>query len=640
MIGLVAGMETGSTVRLNNLFLDAYLKYSASGVAAKSAVSIDIDEVSLESVGQWPWPRYRVASLVQAISEGESSVIGLDILFSEPDRTSLDNIQSTFKRDFGIDLSITGAPAGLLDNDGFLGYTLKSTGAVAAKFFLFDHSHNVEIDKIPEFVFTGRTDLLSLNDAPGVLDNTYKILSQTAYSGFLNNQPDKDGMLRRVPLLIQHKGHIYPHLSLVTFMRSIGVNSAEIGEDRSGPVILVGEHTIAINKKGFALLRFNGAPDLYQSISAIDVLNGTYNKADVKGKVVFVGSSATALHDLHGTIFDSQFPGLKIHNVVIENIITNGFIREPSWGQAVILIIAVITGILISVLFISMREPLWLFVYTVAIAAISFLISIYLFFFSGIFLSPLAPIVIAVFLFIVFMTIRFAIVKAHAYLWFKQLANARHVVVDAMAAVVETRDPETGAHINRTKHYVKVIAEKLRQSGYHQELLTDDYMDLLFASTPLHDLGKVGVPDIILLKPAKLDPDEMEVMKKHAIYGKEIIYSASQKIEGDNFLVVAGEIAATHHEKWDGSGYPMGLSGEAIPLSGRIMAVADVYDALISRRCYKPPFPHAQAVEIMKGERGTFFDPLILDIFLGIQSEMISIATKYNIKHEIVLGDR
>lgn len=170
--------------------------------------------------------------------------------------------------------------------------------------------------------------------------------------------------------------------------------------------------------------------------------------------------------------------------------------------------------------------------------------------------------------------------------------------------------------------------------------MTQEYIDLLFVSAPLHDIGKVGVPDKILLKPDKLTAAEFEIMKKHAEYGKNIIFSTAKKIEGDNFLDIAGEIAEFHHEKWDGTGYPSGLAGQDIPLSSRIMTVADVYDALISRRCYKPPFPRDYAMDFMKKSRGTMFDPAILDAFISIEEEIQEIALRYQDEDELVLGDR
>lgn len=640
LLGFVGRTETGLPVQLNYLFLDAYMKYSASGKLAQNAVVVDIDDVSLSAAGQWPWPRYRMASLVQAIAEGNPAAIGLDVIFSEPDRTSLNNIQKAFKQDFGLDISFAGVPRGLSDNDGYLGQVLAAASVVGARYFYFDHTSRAEISALPEFRFTGKTGLLSLHDAPGVLNNTYEIFSQVRYNGFLNKQPDSDGMLRRIPLLIQHQGVIYPHLSLATFMRSLGVDSAAIEEDRNGPVILVGKHSIPISRNGYTLLRFNGKPHLYPAISAVDVLNGTFNKDRLRGKIVFVGSSAAALNDLHSTIFDSQFPGLKAQAVLIENITSGSFVREPSWAGTATLPACIAIGLMVSAVFILLRGPLQLFFGTAVLAGIVLLISIYLFQSLGIFLSPAAPIMVTVVLFTFFTSARFALEKRHAYVWFRQLANARQVTMESMAAVAETRDPETGGHIKRTQHYVKAIAERLRETGNYSEILTQEFTDLLFISAPLHDIGKVGVPDKILLKPGKHTDEEFELMKKHVEYGRNIVCSTAHKIEGDNFLNIAAEIAYYHHERWDGTGYLMGLAGQAIPLSGRIMAVADAYDAAISRRCYKEPLPHEEAVRLMREASGKVYDPVIIDAFLSIGEEIRVIAAKYQDEGELVLGDR
>ena len=447
-------------------------------------------------------------------------------------------------------------------------------------------------------------------------------------------------MYRRVPLLIQYNGIVYPHLSLATYMRSLGVKAAVIESGRNGAVVHVSNHLIPINKGGYALLRFNGKPQLYPAISALEVLNGTFNAAELKDKIVFIGSSAAALNDLHSTIFDSQFSGLKMQAVIIENLVNDSFIREPSWAATIIFLVCIATGFLVSVLFIYLREPLQLFIGTALLAGFVLIISICLFQIYGIFVSPGMPVLVILILFTFFIMARFAIEKKQAHVWFKQLSNARQVTIESMAAVAETRDPETGAHIKRTQLYVRAIAEKLKSNRTYLEILTDEFIELLYVSAPLHDIGKVGVPDHILLKPGKLTEEEFVLMKKHAEYGKNIIYSTTKKMEGDNFLIIAGEIASTHHEKWDGTGYPLGLTGQAIPLSGRIMAVADVYDALISRRCYKPPFPHEKAFRIMREERGKIFDPEILDAFFSIEDEIKAIASKYQDDNERVLGDR
>lgn len=211
----------------------------------------------------------------------------------------------------------------------------------------------------------------------------------------------------------------------------------------------------------------------------------------------------------------------------------------------------------------------------------------------------------------------------------RELENTKDVAIYCMASLAETRDNETGYHIRRTQHYVKALAEEWRKLPGNQDLLSDNDISLLFKSAPLHDIGKVGVPDRILLKPGKLDEAEWEEMKMHATYGKEAIDRAEEELGSSTFLTVAKEIAYTHHERWDGSGYPRGLKGPEIPLSGRLMAIADVYDALISRRVYKGPFSHEEAIQNIASERGTHFDPVLVDLLLQNKDRFAAIAAQY-----------
>ncbi len=206
----------------------------------------------------------------------------------------------------------------------------------------------------------------------------------------------------------------------------------------------------------------------------------------------------------------------------------------------------------------------------------------------------------------------------------------RDAVIYAMASLAETRDNETGNHIRRTQHYVRALAEALCEHPRFRAELDERSIDLLYKSAPLHDIGKVAVPDHILLKPGKLDADEWEIMKLHTLYGRDAVLDVENYLGGTTpFLRYAREIALSHQEKWDGSGYPEGLAGEAIPVSARLMAVADVYDALISKRTYKPAFDHDTAVAIMREGRGSHFDPDILDAFLALQDEFRAIAARF-----------
>ncbi|KAB2969031.1 two-component system response regulator [Zoogloea sp.] len=212
----------------------------------------------------------------------------------------------------------------------------------------------------------------------------------------------------------------------------------------------------------------------------------------------------------------------------------------------------------------------------------------------------------------------------------RELALIQDATIVAMASLAETRDNETGNHIRRTQMYVRSLARHLQSHPRFEGQLSDADIELIYKSAPLHDIGKVGIPDRILLKPGRLTPEEFEIMKTHTTLGRDAISKAESLFGiGGSFLRFAKEIAYSHQEKWDGSGYPLGLSGDRIPLSARLMAVADVYDALISPRVYKPAFSHEQAVSELSAGRGSHFDPDILDAFLALQDEFRSIAQRF-----------
>ena len=213
----------------------------------------------------------------------------------------------------------------------------------------------------------------------------------------------------------------------------------------------------------------------------------------------------------------------------------------------------------------------------------------------------------------------------------QEIRAIQETTIHALASLAETRDNETGNHIRRTQNYVKTLAQTLRTHLRFSYYLTDEQIDMLYLSAPLHDIGKVGVPDYILLKPGRLDAAEFEIMKTHTTLGYQSILSATERLSGGSgFLTCAMEIALSHQEKWDGSGYPQGLSGDEIPISARLMAVADVYDALISERYYKKAFSHETAVGIILEGRGSHFDPDVVDAFKRIEGEFLAIATRFS----------
>jgi putative two-component system response regulator len=211
----------------------------------------------------------------------------------------------------------------------------------------------------------------------------------------------------------------------------------------------------------------------------------------------------------------------------------------------------------------------------------------------------------------------------------RELQLTQAVMIESLATLVQYRDPETGGHIRRTQSYIKALAMHLKNHPRFCAELSDASIELLYLSAPLHDIGKVAMRDDILLKAWAPGGDEFERMKKHTILGHEALRAAERKLGKSDFLRYAREIALTHHERWDGSGYPGGLKGDEIPISGRLMAIADVYDAMVSKRVYQAPLPHEEAVQIIKNGEGTLFDPDVVDALLELEAVFHNIALNY-----------
>lgn len=617
----------GLLIRELNYFLyDTNLKKLNSVPISEKVVIVDIDEKSLEQMGQWPWPRYRLGRLINDIQNMHPAAIGLDILMPEPDRTSPRFIQERYKRDFGEEIQISGVPDTLLDNDEYLGEVIRNSATVSAHYFLFDHSTQEKSCSILTPEVAGAISELDLFDAPGMLCNTEKLEKSDRFGGFINVLNDEDGVLRKLPALISHHGTVYPNLAIGVVMEALDIDHVKVQRDFQGFTLRLGEYAIPIEPDGSFLLRYPGPAWLYPYISASDLIEGNIEPRRISGKIVLIGSSAAGLYDFHHTIHDPHYPGVETLAVAAGNILQRAFIRVPLWAKKASLLLSLVAALGMTVLFICVTGPLQ------AIVGI-FLFNLLLlsggtaaFYFEKIFIPMAAPLVTAWALFSLFSVLRYGIEQRTSFIWYQKMARSQQVTLESMATVVETRDYETGGHIKRTQYFVRIIADQLVKMGLHTTTLTPEYIHLLYISAPLHDIGKVGVPDQILLKPGPLNFEEFEEMKKHTDYGRNILLNSGRRLGGDNFLELAREIAESHHEKWDGTGYPLGLAGDDIPLSGRIMMMADVYDALTSVRCYKPAYSHEKAHEILQEGRGSFFDPQILDAFLAREEDVLAIC--------------
>jgi adenylate cyclase len=250
----------------------------------------------------------------------------------------------------------------------------------------------------------------------------------------------------------------------------------------------------------------------------------------------------------------------------------------------------------------------------------------------GYWISPLAVEMVLILNAAVLGFLEYGLSRRELWIRNQQLLKSQDATISSLTALAETRDTETGGHIRRTREYVRLLAQGLAKNPKYRQSLDPETIELLYKTAPLHDIGKVGIADGILLKPGLLTDEERKEMERHTLLGAEALAVAEEQSfgEGDrNFLSLAREITIAHHEKWDGSGYPQGLCGEQIPLGGRLMALADVYDALISKRVYKDPMPHEKAVQIIVEGRGTHFDPNVVDVFLENQERFREISARY-----------
>lgn len=208
--------------------------------------------------------------------------------------------------------------------------------------------------------------------------------------------------------------------------------------------------------------------------------------------------------------------------------------------------------------------------------------------------------------------------------------ETRDMTIFALAKLAESRDSETGEHLERVQNYSRVLARHLMDSGQYPQEIDPGFINLIYETSPLHDIGKVAIPDCVLLKPGRLSDEEFDIMKTHTVLGAQTLEAAARRYPKARYLRMAREIAESHHEKWNGTGYPKGLKGGDIPLSGRIVAVADVYDALVSRRVYKGAFTHLTARSIIVEGKGNHFDPVIVDAFLAVEAQFIEVQQRFS----------
>jgi len=583
---------------------DRLVRWTPTRPPSGKIVIVDVDEKSLTRIGQWPWRRDVISKLIDSLRDRGAAAVALDIMFPESDR-----YEGTGR-----------------SPDAVLSDTLRKGRAILGYGLLFDPTSEAPKPcvqhalSLPIIRGAGVQTEDPFFRATSAVCNIPTLTDAAQASGFLNAAPDPDGILRRAPLLMQYRGRVYPALSLAAVrsvsnahnlvLRIANVNTAALG--------LEGQE-VPLDGKSNLLLRYRGAKRSFPYVSAADVLNGQVGPDEFKDRIVFVGTTALGTREVVATPLDTLFVGVEVQATVADNLIQRDFMYRPEHG--VTLETQVVIGLgTIAALVVARFGLIW-----GAIVSMSFLVAAWtgsrsLLATDGAYFSPLYP-SLSILTSMAAMTIAgFGVERRRAEVAGVEKAKSHRLMVQTLLSLTGIRDLETGKHSQRTQKYTRVIAEELSKHPKFKDYLTPERVELLASLAPLHDIGKVGVPDRVLNKPGHLTPEELQEMRHHPRYGRDVLANAERAagVRDDVALSVAKDIVYTHHEWWDGSGYPEGLRGEAIPIPGRVMAVVDVYDAIITRKLYQTPMTNEAAVAHIVQSRGTHFDPAVVDAFVKV----------------------
>jgi CHASE2 domain-containing sensor protein len=601
--------------RVYDLLLRSVRRSAVSG----RIVIVNLDERSLARFGRWPWPRDRLALLLSKIQQEGAASVGLDMVFPEPDEGAPSPSAPTVNR----------ATPGLAGNDAVLAAALARGPFVLGYGLRFGAEatgppgcvlHPLRVASVDEPGSGAQSSLF--HGAPGTC--SLAGLGRAAPgSGFLNAAPDLDGTLRRMPLVIAHDGAIYPSLGLATVTLALGIRRIVLRTTGAGvESLMLDDLVVPLDPKGELLLPFRGGKGTIPYLSAADLLEGRLPPGALRDRIVFVGVTAPGLGDSVATPLDTLYPGVELHATVADTILRGDFLSRPTGALALELALTLLAGPIAGL--------------TVAIAGVTggaaalgaagaglWLAAGWLLGAHGTFVSPLYPIAALGVSFTAIMGGSVLLERGRANRAARSLGQTRDLLLHSLTSLTGTRDRETGTHLLRTQQYMQVLCEDLATHHRFRDFLSPDTIDLVAKLAPIHDIGKVGVPDHVLRKPGPLNEQEWDEMRRHPEFGHRVITDAQRRagIRDDALLRLAKDVVSTHHEWWNGTGYPRGLKGEEIPVAGRLVAVVDVYDALVSKRIYKERLPHEVAMRMIVEKRGIHFDPDVVDAVVRVQAE-------------------
>ncbi len=615
--------------RFDDSTYDLLLRSSHTTPPGPGVVIVDVDERSLSVVGQWPWRRDVVSRLISQLRQSGAAAIALDVIFAETDRWAPDAPAAGTSARSTPDEMLA---ATLREGRVVLGYGLTFDAAPVAPRPCVLRPVGVALVRPPADL-----EHEPFFRASGVVCNLPALGEAAVASGFLNAAPDSDGILRRAPLVAVFNGRFYPSLALATIMLTTGARHIALRVANVNAATLeIDNRSVPVDGRSNLLLHYRGKKRTFPYLSAADVLSGSAGAVGqgpsdglhaLKDKIVFVGTTALGTREVVATPLDTLFAGVEVQATVVDNLLQQDFIRRSPPGATLESLSVLILGIAIVLLVAHTGMVPGIVVGAGAIAAIWWgearLLST-----QGVFVSPFGPTLGLLASLAVMTLANFTVERGRAESASRETVATQRLMVQALLSLTETRDAETGRHSRRTQQYARLLAEQLAARPDFHTYLTAERIDLLSSLAPLHDIGKVGIPDHILNKPSALTDDELAEMRKHPALGRDVILKAEARVgvRDDTTLAMAKDIVYTHHERWDGTGYPQGLRGADIPVAGRVMALVDVYDAVRARSLYRRCLSHEETVQLIEKGRGTHFDPAVVDAFLNVSARFESVS--------------
>ena len=569
---------------------------------------VDIDDRSLSTIGQWPWRRDLVAALISRLRTSGAASVALDVLLAEPERTAAHEPSTDAQ------LAATLRAGGIVTGYAFTFERPQPRGACPRQSLGLAVVRRDAMDDDPFF------------SAASAICSLPVFTDATTASGFLNASPDSDGVLRRVPLLLQYGGRVYPSFALAAVAEATHTKADVLRVGNANAVTLkFGDRVVPLDGKSHLLVRYRGVKHTFPYVSAADVLNGSASTDLFANKIVFVGTTALGTREVVATPLDTLFAAVEVHASVADDLLRGDFLRRPEHAVMIETMGAVAAGAMVVLFAMAFGLTIGA-IATCVLGAATWMGSAALMSATGTVLSPLFPSIALVGTLAAVGTSRLAFERHRADRASAEKTASRRMMIQSLLSLTETRDAETGQHSRRTQRNMRILAEELAKKPPYRNMLTPERIELLSSLAPLHDIGKVGVADRVLSKPAALTDEELAEIRKHPVLGRDVIDRAKAEMgdahDEDGVLELARELVYTHHEKWDGTGYPQGLRGDTIPLVGRLMAVVDVYDATVTKRRYHPAMSHDEALKVIADGRGTHFDPAIVDAFLAVSATL------------------